>query len=283
MKTNLQNYEERFVDYMEGQLSPDEMREVETFVAHHPELEEDFKLFAISKLEPDPKVRYEHKEALTHPADKPKVVHLFVKIASAAAAVAVLFGLGWFFLRQGQEPVVTQQPLIANLTPIKATALNLSSPPQELVPSSHKRPVSYPTTRPQVAKTPAAHATPSQPENESPSIPARETVNPIDLAQLKPLPMRPLPWNGSVEYGSVENEMIKDVETRLALLEPYDLLDEAGNSPLAKGGSIANELGQYFFGNASRIARNLYKQTAKTVMTAYYTADGYLEEVRGER
>ena len=63
MKTNLENYEERFVDYMEGQLSADEMREVEAFVAQHPELEEDFKLFCSTKLEPDTSVVYTKKES----------------------------------------------------------------------------------------------------------------------------------------------------------------------------------------------------------------------------
>ena len=52
MKTNLENYEERFVDYMEGQLDATEMKEVEAFVALHPELEEDFRLFCSSRRLP---------------------------------------------------------------------------------------------------------------------------------------------------------------------------------------------------------------------------------------
>lgn len=289
MKTNLQNYEERFVDYMEGQLSPDEMREVETFVTHHPELEEDFRLFAISKLEPDPKVRYENKEALMHPSDKLKVIPLFVRIASAAAVVALLLGIGWFFLRQGQDPTVTEQPLIANLTPIRATALDLTSPSQELAPSSCPRPFMSQKTKSHTVKFPAQPKT-SPMEDPSASLETAELSDPIypiesieliGIAQLEPKRLRQLPWNGSIEYGSVENEMIKEVEARFAQLEPYDLFEDWKPSPFAKGESIAASLGQYFFGNASRVARNLYKQTAKTVMTAYYTADGYIDEKRG--
>lgn len=272
MKTNLQNYEERFVDYMEGQLSPDEMREVETFVAHHPELEEDFRLFVISRLEPDPKVRYEHQEALIQPTSKPKVIPLFVRIASVAAVVALLVGLGWYFLRQGQEPVATQQPLIANLTPIRATALD--APSQELAQSSVPRPMTSRKARP--------HAVPAQQE----ASPVNQPLEYVDIARLEPIRLRQLPWNGLIEYGSVENEMIKEVETRFAQLEPYEFLDDMRNPLQTKGESIASSLGQYLFGNASRVARNLYKHTAKTVMTAYYTADGFIDErleVRDER
>ena len=100
MKTNLENYEERFVDYMEGQLDAAEMKEVEAFVAQHPELEEDFRLFCSSKLEPDTAIVFTKKDSLIR--RKTIIVPMYARIIAIAASVALLIGIGLLFFNQGQ-------------------------------------------------------------------------------------------------------------------------------------------------------------------------------------
>lgn len=142
MKTNLENYEERFVDYMEGQLTAEEMQEVEAFVAEHPELEEDFKLFCSTKLEPDTSVVFIKKESLMQTGTM--IRPLFVKIVAAAACVALLIGIGVRFLKPHQE--LEKQPMLASLTPIEAQLIDTKEETQGLR-KSDARPVSIPRTR----------------------------------------------------------------------------------------------------------------------------------------
>ena len=291
MKTNLENYEERFVDYMEGQLSPDEMREVETFVAHHPELEEDFNLFRMSKLEPDPKVIFEKKETLVHDSTtRGKVIPLFVRIVSAAAVVAVLFGVGWRLLRHGQEPLPTEQPLIANLPPIRATAVESPSQAQVLARSHFEDALAWNSgsqrskSGSQQGKSGSQQGRSGYWQRSAKDRSQGKAEGCVEVASLEPIRLKQLPWDGHVEYCCVESDMIKEAEYRIANLEPYGDLEYGGQNPiLDKSEGILSSLGDYFFGSAQRISRSIYKQTAKTVATAYYTADCYLNEARERR
>lgn len=81
-KVGLHNYEEFFIDYHEGNLSPDQMKELESFVLMHPELQEEFDLLGDAKLTA-PKVRMDNdwvnslKKPVTHSAsDDDKLVEL---------------------------------------------------------------------------------------------------------------------------------------------------------------------------------------------------------------
>ena len=293
MKTNLENYEERFVDYVEGLLDPSEMREVEAFVAQHPELEEDFKLFCISKLEPDRKVTYEHKEKLLQSASsKPKVIQLFVRVASAAAVIAVLFGVGGRFLRQGQKPIGTEQELIATLPAIQATEITMSQSRQELAESTYEGLVrngwQQRTKNSNQQGTNKGNSQKSG-NNGVQQEPGKngvwaEAMESIEITDLEPIRLKKLPWDGRIEYCCVESDMIMEAEMRLAQLESFNEEEPVEqHSLVAKSKDAVSDLGAYFFGNAQRITRSIYKQTAKSVLSAYYTADCYLNEAREKK
>ena len=87
MKTNIttDNYEAYLLDYMEGNLSPDEAEQLKAFVATQgmdwDELTEE-----LPHLE-TPQIAFEGKEKLKK---KAAVVPLYVKIASVAAAAGLL-------------------------------------------------------------------------------------------------------------------------------------------------------------------------------------------------
>lgn len=247
MKTNLENYEERFVDYMEGQLDASEMREVEAFVAEHPELEEDFKLFCSTKLEPDTTVVYTKKESLMKKG--PAVRPLFVRIVAAAACVALLIGIGFRFLKPHQT--LEQQPMLAELKPIGAQPIGLTQEVQTLRKSDAK-PVALPKT------------------NNKPST--IKLTTPVEMIAAVPaIEAKPLEINGALAYDDAETRMFAELGERLAAVEP-----------LNEGDPIAVHYRETFRENVGQTTKSLFKQTAKAVMDFYYTTDYRLNEAKDQ-
>lgn len=256
MKTNLENYEERFVDYMEGQLNASEMKEVEAFVAQHPELEEDFKLFCASKLEPDTAIVFTQKEKLMKP--KTVVMPLFAKIAAIAASVALLIGLGIHFFRPNQGFVPKE--MLAELKPINAS-VNQEVPQLK---QSDLKVVSV-----------------------SKSIPEQsdyELIESIEqIATLNPIIIKSLQWDNAIVVDDIENRMILELEERLAAIQSFDDLEPSIESPtLDNGENTLASLQNTLLGDARQTTKNLYKKTAKTIMDAYYTVDYRIGEMKDQ-
>ena len=64
MKIDRHNYEEFFILYMDNELNSEDKRQVEAFIALHPDLKEELDILVQYKLEPDTNVRFEGKEEL---------------------------------------------------------------------------------------------------------------------------------------------------------------------------------------------------------------------------
>ena len=120
MKTNItiDNYEAYLLDYMEGNLSPDEAVQLKTFVAAQgmdwEELTEE-----LPHLEA-PAVTYQGKENLKK---KGTIVPLYVKIASAAAAAGLLLTVTLW-----PEKSMPRVEPIANLKPIEVSRISTNEP-----------------------------------------------------------------------------------------------------------------------------------------------------------
>ena len=125
MKTNIttDNYEAYLLDYMEGNLSPDEAKQLKAFVAAQG-LDWDELTEELPHLEA-PVLAYDNKESLKK---KAAVVPLYVKIASAAAAAGLLLTVGLW-----PEKTLPKVEPIANLKPIEVSQIN-SNEPIALVP-----------------------------------------------------------------------------------------------------------------------------------------------------
>ena len=120
MKTNItiDNYEAYLLDYMEGNLSPDETEQLKAFVAAQGldwnELTEE-----LPHLEA-PQIEFENKERLKK---KGALVPLYVKIASAAAAAGLLLTVTLW-----PEKSMPRVEPIANLKPIEVSRINTNEP-----------------------------------------------------------------------------------------------------------------------------------------------------------
>ncbi len=107
------NYEAYLLDYMEGNLSPEGAAQLKAFVAAQG-MDWDELIEPLPHLEA-PDIAFEGMEKLKQ---KPKVVPLYVKIASAAAAAGLLLTVTLWPEKSlpKVEPIAELQPLKANLT-----------------------------------------------------------------------------------------------------------------------------------------------------------------------
>ena len=130
---NIDNYEAYLLDYMEGNLSPDEAEQLKAFVVAQgmdwDELTEE-----LPHLEA-PAVAHPNKESLKK---KGALVPLYVKIASAAAAAGLLLTVTLW----PEKSLPSLEP-VAELKPILPTRLITSEESQALPP----RTVSFATTQ----------------------------------------------------------------------------------------------------------------------------------------
>ena len=120
MNTNIttDNYEAYLLDYMEGNLSPDEAELLKAFVVAQG-LDWDELTAPLPYLE-TPEIVYEGKEKLKK---KGVVIPLYVKIASAAAAAGLLLTVTLW-----PEKQMPKLEPIANLRPIEALSIDDNEP-----------------------------------------------------------------------------------------------------------------------------------------------------------
>ena len=120
MKTNItiDNYEAYLLDYMEGNLGPDEAEQLKTFVAAQDldwnELTEELPHLEAPQIEFEDKDRLKKKGTLTP---------LYVKIASAAAAAGLLLTVTLW-----PEKSMPRVEPIANLKPIEVSKIKTNEP-----------------------------------------------------------------------------------------------------------------------------------------------------------
>ena len=90
---NLNNYEENFLLYIDDELTGTEKKEVEKFVLHHPQLQQEFLLLQETKLQPETIV-FANKASL-YKKEKDRVVYFTWQRLSVAAAFIAFTVLVW--------------------------------------------------------------------------------------------------------------------------------------------------------------------------------------------
>ena len=157
------NYEAYLLDYMEGNLSPDEAEQLKAFVAAQG-LDWDELTEELPHLEA-PQIAYEGKESLMQRSLSPelvegskgrsneskRIVPLYVKIASAAAAAGLLLTVSLW-----PEKSMPKMESVAELKPILPTRLITSEENQTLPP----RTISFAAPKTKVTKQKKPDRTP---------------------------------------------------------------------------------------------------------------------------
>ena len=267
MNINTDNYEAYLLDYMEGNLSPDEAEQLKAFIAAQgldwDELTEELPhLEALT-------ITYEGKESLKK---KAAVVPLYVKIASAAAAAGLLLTVTLW--PEKQLPDV--EP-IAELKPILPTRLITSEESQALPP----RTVSFMTAQTKTAQTKVkrqpttvrtetallADLQPMKAEGTSIALTATQTYEPdFDLIAYQ--------MNSHLafaQYDENDFEEYEEDERDLSLIGRgiYRLTD-------GRHDSFASIIST----GLSTAKKELNLAATDIALTAYYRADERIEEVK---
>ena len=265
MKTNItiDNYEAYLLDYMEGNLSPDEAEQLKAFVAAQG-LDWDELTEELPHLEA-PQITYEGKESLKK---KATIVPLYVKIASAAAAAGLLLTVSLW-----PEKSMPKMEPVAELKPILPTRLITSEENQTLPP----RTVSFvaphqtkATKQTKAVRTETALLEDLQPLKADGTTIALTTTHSVEPE----FDLIAYPMTDNLAYSTYdENEYVDDIEDEdeLSLIERgilkiTDGKYESIGSMIHEGIQLAKE--------------EINLAAADFAMTAYYRAEDQIEEVK---
>ena len=269
MKTNINidNYEAYLLDYMEGNLGPDEVEQLKAFVAAQG-LDWDELTEELPRLEA-PLIEFENKERLKK---KDALVPLYVKIASAAAAAGLLLTVTLW--PDKSMPKIEQ---VAELKPILPTRLITSEENQMLPP----RTVSFMTTQ---NKT-----TQNKVKKQAQTVRTETAL----LADLQPIKADGAPIALTATQAEEPNfDLIAyQMNSNLAFAQLYDsdftddLEDERNLSLIGKGIYRLTNGNHDSFASIFSTGLNTAKQEIRlaatdVALTAYNRADERIEEAK---
>ena len=264
MKTNIttDNYEAYLLDYMEGNLSPDEAEQLKAFIAAQgldwEELTEE-----LPQLEA-PQITYEGKESLKK---KTTIVPLYVKIASAAAAAGLLLTVSLW-----PEKSMPKMEPVAELKPILPTRLITSEENQALPPRTIKfvAPQTKATKQSKAVRTETALLANLQPLNaEGASIALTTTqleTSDFDLIAYN--------MNDNLAFSTYsENELVNDTEDE-------DELSLIGKGIYRLTNGSYDSFASIISSGLSTAKKEITLAATDMALTAYHQVDERFEEVK---
>ena len=268
MKTNIttDNYEAYLLDYMEGNLSPDETEQLKAFVATQG-LDWNELTAPLPYLEA-PQVAYEGKEELKK---KAAIVPLYVKIASAAAAAGLLLTVSLW-----PDKSMPELKPLAELKPILPQRLITASETTNLPPRTIQfvQPQTVKKAKPVVSKT------------VSETLPKR-VETPL-LAQIEPQKAPTLPTlpSSDPDFDLLAYRMNTELASAQIDENVFDEDDDRVLSFIGKGifrltngkhDSFASLIGA----GVSKAKQDLTEAATDIALAAYQRAEESFEETRG--
>ena len=101
---NLNNYEEWLTLYIDNELSSDQKRQVETFVASHPQIQNEFAILQKTKLQAE-EIAFPYKESLYRRTEKVRVIQMrWWRVAAAAILLLALSTTVILILNKKKQP-----------------------------------------------------------------------------------------------------------------------------------------------------------------------------------
>lgn len=136
------NFEKRFVEYHDGELSDEEKSFVQSFLSEHPNLKNEFNLISQAYLAADKQIVFPHKDLLYR---KNPVVRfgIFMRLAAAAVFIGFIFWMGIKVIQKPDEPTreniaQTQpaknipQPITPKVQPLQQEPRNAIDQPKKV-------------------------------------------------------------------------------------------------------------------------------------------------------
>lgn len=266
---NEDNFESRFVAYHEGLLDETEAFRVDAFVRQNPSLAADFRLFGMSKLQPNEDIVYERKESLLKSG---KNMPWYVKAVSVAAAVALLLGL--FNLPRSRQEKREPLYVLAELNPIEVGLICS----EEALPS-----VLELRTAPMLGLSVGQEIEQPLPSERTEPLEVLASLEPkqaVCLRQYDDISMDPIL---QLPYSLVEGGFFLANQSEEYVYEDYEIdrsLVSQGIQYLSQG--QYETLGEVIRTGLHKVTHAAVKHTAKVTMTAYYMADARLDLTRAK-
>lgn len=177
---NMENYEELMLLAADGELGDEELAQLQEFIKQHPELENEWKLYMATRLQPDETLVYTAKETLLKKETKTITFGKWWMYA-AAACLAILIAIP--LLRTGEE--------IKPADEIVQTKTTISEPPIKTEPASPENKPGPTETSEAVAKTGLA--------TQLPRVKKPVTAQPVKaIQQVQPTPPQSEPMVAEV-------------------------------------------------------------------------------------
>lgn len=108
----------KLVAYLESDMEAGDRKNFEAYLAIHPELQKELKVFEHTRLKPDLAVRFANKKKLYH---KPAPVIFLTWTARAAAVVVLAWGISLLFRGQQSTTTILSTPEMAQVNPKTST------------------------------------------------------------------------------------------------------------------------------------------------------------------
>lgn len=247
------NYHHYFIAAHEGDLSPVGLNAVKAFIGDHPELKNDYELYAAARLVPNMVIRFPDSGRLKKPVISG--IRRFIYLSAAAASILVLITL---YLRlEPQRAVSIAENNRGKEIPDEKTTDKKSKP--LIIPAGKINPVITPGKEKPAVK--ADNSVKGKTDSQSPESSGRNSkvINRLPARQI--LNNTPEPFNGSTRnfYSSLFEDITKAQEPLFARLEQEDA-EIPENSPsnsrtgrrvsnlLKNGARIASQVNQSFSG-----------------------------------
>ena len=256
------NYEAYLLDYMEGNLSPDEAEQLKAFVAAQG-LDWDELTEELPHLEA-PQIAYKGKESLKK---KATIVPLYVKIASAAAAAGLLLTVSLW-----PEKSMPKMETVAELKPILPTRLITSDENQTLPP----RTVSFVAPQTKAKKQPKPVRTETALLADLQPLKAEGATIALTTTQLETPDFDLMAYNMNDNLASStysENELVDDAEDE-------DELSLIGKGIYRLTNGSYDSFASIISSGLSTAKKEITLAATDMALTAYHQVDERFEEVK---
>jgi len=256
------NYEAYLLDYVEGNLSPDEAEQLKAFVVAQG-LDWDELTEKLPHLEA-PQIAYEGKESLKK---KTVVVPLYVKIASVAAAAGLLLTVSLW-----PEKSMPKMEPVAELKPILPTRL-ITSEDNLALP---QRTISFVAPQPKAKKQPKAIRTETTLLANLQPLKAEGAPIALTTTQLETLDfdLMAYPMNDNLTFSSYgENELVDDIEDE-------DELSLIGKGIYRLTNGSYDSFASLISSGLSTAKKEITLAATDMALTAYHQVDEQFEEVK---
>lgn len=132
---SMNNYEEWLLFYTDNELTAEEIKEVETFVAEHPSVKKELGLLQQTKLQPD-EIVFPDKESLYRKEEKVRVVA--IKWLRIAAAAVLLIGISTTAIVILNKKTISESDMAIKVQPKIETSKdrNDAKQPENITPSN---------------------------------------------------------------------------------------------------------------------------------------------------